>query len=119
MQDTQDQGSFWTRCILCLLAPRLGSELTGTGEMGDGLRRGSRPLTYRRPALPCVTVPAARPGTTLPRPPDNHKLYHASAGWETVMGDVGSKTPSGEQYIRHVIAIVLADMHKNLFDDGR
>ena len=35
------------------------------------------------------------------------------------MGDVGSKTTSCEKYIRHVIAIVLAGMHKNLFDDGR
>ncbi len=103
----------------CAQSPGPGSELTGTGETGDGLRRGSRPLTYRRAALPCVTVPAARSGTTLPQPPDTHALYHASAGWETVMGDVGSKTTSCEQYIRHVIAIVLAGMHKNLFDDGR
>ena len=57
--------------------PGPGAEQAGDGGTGDGLRRGSRPLTYRRAALPCVTVPAAR---HTPRPgPWNSKIYSTNA----------------------------------------
>ena len=93
---------------MCTIDPSYaqGTELRAQGVVsgvlpdrpggGEG-RRGSRPLTYRRAALPCVTVPAARRGTPLPRPPDNHGLYHASAGRER--GDLGSAEVRGQRSV--------------------